>query len=142
MKSAIYLLSVGMNADSRLQIITHITIAFLMPLAINFIYISAKAPGSNADEDQAAQMLQQEQGYEDMLVFPRQFLLSGMLVWIYMSRLKQHKICFIKSSLHEMNEQSISDILDQVSEPIVIVKQKHRISLKPKYMNNAAKEIL
>ena len=49
MKSAIYLLSVGMNADSRLQILTHIIIAFLMPLAINFIYISAKAPGSNAD---------------------------------------------------------------------------------------------
>ena len=33
-------------------------------------------------------------------------------------------------------------MLDKVSEPIVIVKKRHRISMKPKYMNKAAKEIM
>ena len=41
-----------------------------------------------------------------------------------------------------MNEKSINDVLDQVSEPILIVKQRHKISMKPKYINQAAKDIL
>lgn len=41
-----------------------------------------------------------------------------------------------------MNEKSINDVLDQVSEPILIVKRRHKINMKPKYMNKAAKEIL
>ena len=49
---------------------------------------------------------------------------------------------FIRSCLHEMNEQSISEVLDQVSEPILIVKKKHKVSMKPKYMNQAAKNVL
>ena len=41
-----------------------------------------------------------------------------------------------------MNEKSISDVLDKVSEPILIIKKRHRISMKPKYMNRAARMIL
>jgi len=33
-------------------------------------------------------------------------------------------------------------VLDQVSEPILIVKQKHKVSMKPKYMNQAARKIM
>ena len=57
-------------------------------------------------------------------------------------RLRTLKSTFIRACLHEQNEKSINDVLDKVTEPIIIVKKKHKISMKPKYMNEAAKQML
>lgn len=65
-----------------------------------------------------------------------------MLVTLYYLRLRTNKRTFIRSCLHEMNEKSITQVLDKVSEPILIVKRKHRVSMKPKFINKAAKKML
>ncbi len=78
-------------------------------------------------------------GYEDYIVYVRQILISIMLVSLYYLHLRTNKRTFIRSCLHEMNEKSITQVLDKVSEPILIVKRKHRVSMKPKFINKAAK---
>ena len=83
-----------------------------------------------------------DRGYEDSLVFVRQFIVTAMLAMVYYTNLRMWKTQFIRRCLHEMNERSIGDVLDQVSEPILIVKKKHKVSMKPKYINRAAKELL
>ena len=65
-----------------------------------------------------------------------------MLLAMYYQALFRQKCIFVRSCLHEINESSISEVLDQVSEPIIVIKARHKLRMKPKYMNLAAKEIL
>ena len=76
------------------------------------------------------------------MVFLRHFLISAILASAYYINLKTFKTQFIRRCLHEMNERSIGEVLDQVDEPILVIKQKHKVNMKPKYMNRAAKELL
>ena len=56
-----------------------------------------------------------------------------MLTW--------YKAQFIKSQLHQRNELSVTQMMDKISEPVIIIK-KNRKHLNPKFKNIAAKQIL
>ena len=113
----------------------HVGIALAVPLSLQVVFLKYNPA-------EMAHLSTAERAYEDKLVFARQFMVTGMLATVYYANLRMWKTQFIRRCLHEMNEKSIGEVLDQVSEPILIVKRKHKISMKPKYINRAAKQIL
>lgn len=141
MKAGMYLAVAASNVSGKSSFIAHASIAFFVPLAIQLILMN-EAPRQEfiVEEDEEYDM--KSRGYEEGLVYLRQALISTMLLTVYYLQLRKTKADFIRSCLHELNEKSIGDVLDRVSEPILIVKRKHKISMKPKYINKAAREIL
>lgn len=141
MKAGMYLAVAASNVSGKVSFIAHASIAFFVPLAIQLILMN-EAPRQEfiVEEDEEYDM--KSRGYEEGLVYLRQALISTMLLTVYYLQLRKTKADFIRSCLHELNEKSIGDVLDRVSEPILIVKRKHKISMKPKYINKAAREIL
>lgn len=125
----------AMNTEGKTTFVFHSAVAFLVPLTLQLALMHYN-PYADEELDSS------ELGHEDSLVFVRQIFLSTILCVVYIIRLRTIKTTFIRRCLHEMNEKSINDVLDEVSEPIIIVKRKHKMSLKPKYMNKAAKDIL
>jgi len=134
LKSAIYLMCAAKSVVGRTSLCFHLAVALVVPLAV----LSGHAIMTVADDE----AMTNEPGNEKELVFARHLLVWAMLVTVYFLQLRSLKANFIRGCLHEMNEKSIGDVLDKVSEPIVIVKRRHKVSMKPKYMNNAAKKIL
>ena len=130
-KAALYLMLGGMSG----HFVYHVGVALAVPLTLQIAFLKY-------DPIERVHLPAEVRGYEEYLVFVRQFMLTGMLATVYYANLRMCKIQFIRRCLHEMNEKSIGDVLDQVSEPILIVKRKHNISMKPKYINRAAKELL
>ena len=138
MKAALYLMIAGMNNNGPIGFLFHGLVIFLVPFVLQLILMDYNP----LVPDDFVDLTSKEGGYENSLVFIRQFLLSALISIAYYVHLRTLKANFVRASLHEMNEKSVHDVLDEVSEPILIVKQKHKLSMKPKYMNKAAKEIL
>ena len=61
-------------------------------------------------------------GYEDNLVYLRQVVLTAVMAAAFYVHQKRSKTQFILSQLHHMNEKSIGEVLDEVDEPILVVK--------------------
>ena len=132
-----------MHTEGKLGFLVHCVVAFSVPLIVQLSLMNYDPIGSNhhsvADDISSTSA---DLGHEDSLVFVRHILLSLSLCIVYYIHLRTQKSTFIRACLHEENEKSINQVLDQVSEPVIIIKQKHKISMKPKYMNEAAKQML
>ena len=126
----------AMDTESKSKLLFHSAVAFFVPLFVQLCLMNYNPSGFEEQLDSS------EVGYEDSLVFLRHIFLLTILSIVYYVRLRTHKATFVRGCLHEFNEKSIHEVLDQVNEPIIVIKRKHKISMKPKYMNQAAKKIL
>ena len=133
-KAALYLMVAAMETECKSKLLFHSAVAFFVPLFVQLCLMNYNPRFEDLDSS--------EVGHEDSLVFLRHVYLSTILIIVYYVRLRTYKATFVRGCLHEDNEKSIHEVLDQVSEPIIVIKRKHKISMKPKYMNQAAKEIL
>ena len=130
-----------MHTEGKLGFFIHCAVAFFLPLIVQLSLMNFDPIGNHQAADDISST-SADLGHEDSLVFVRHVLLSLSLCIVYYVHLRTQKSTFIRACLHEQNEKSINEVLDQVNEPVIIVKKKHRISMKPKYMNEAAKQIL
>lgn len=97
------------------QFAFHVGVAFIVPLSLQLAFQGFDPRGEPV-------LSPEDRGYEDYIVFLRQFLISAILATAYYINLKTYKTQFIRRCLHEMNEKSIGEVLDEVDEPILIIK--------------------
>ena len=111
----------AMDNEGKTSFLFHCTVAFSVPLLIQLALMDCNPSAV----DEVLELTAVEQGHENSLVFVRHVFISAILCLVYYLRLRTHKENFIRVCLHEQNEKSVTKVLDQVSEPIIIVKRKH-----------------
>ena len=110
----------------------HCLIVILIPLSI-LIYFYTQQSSEEGDDIK---------GYEEShIVFIRQLLASAMLIATYYIMLRRYKIQFVKGELHLRNENSVTDMMQKISEPVIIIKKNKR-HMNPRFKNTAAQDIL
>ena len=128
-KTGLFLMISGQSGN----LIYNCLVSTLVPLMVIVgFYVSLKAKTKDDLNYQSDQI---------NVIYARYVFVSSMLLTSYYLMLTWYKAQFVKSQLHLRNELSVTQMMDKISEPVIIIK-KNRKHLNPKFKNEAAQQIL